>query len=63
MKRRRYSMTKEDGEFVVLALQHLIFQFTEHNKTHGESAYNNYMISRAELLKERLEEYEWEVQA
>lgn len=60
MKRRRFSMTKDDGEFVILALQHFIFQFENQNRE-NPSAYNDYMIIRAEKLKETLEEYEWEV--
>lgn len=53
-------MTKDDGEFVILALQHFIFQFENQNRK-NPSAYNDYMIIRAERLKETLEEYEWEV--
>lgn len=60
MKKRRFSMTKEDGEFVILALQYLILQFENQNRE-KQTAYNDYMIIRAEKLKETLEEYEWEV--
>lgn len=62
MKRRRYSLTKEDGEFVILALLHFILDLQEVNETLQHSAYNDYMISRAESLKEKLEEYQWEVE-
>ena len=60
MKKRRYHMTKEQGEIASLALASAIPEIEKIMK-HDPSAYWKWVLERSKQLKQELDTYHWEV--
>lgn len=60
MKTRRYSISKSEGETIVLALVSLIDQCEKLSERYdADDSYWKYLQAKAEMLKSNLTNYKW----